>query len=147
VANENDVFSENEEVALEARVEGAALGHMPNARECALLLLLLIKTKEDETEKAISRFRVSEITLRRIWGRRRITPGFVENVNDWLARADRVLFLAGSSYGVISTSAVEGWARISSKRIQAETDAMLAGAFDFSALEELLNPSTHNDEE
>jgi hypothetical protein len=123
---------------------GVALGRMPRARECALLLLLLIKTKEDETGKTVSRFRVSELTLCRMWGRRRITPEFVEAVNDWLARADRVLFFSGSSYGVILTSAVESWSRISSKRIQAEIDAALAGTFDFEALEEMLNRSLGN---
>jgi hypothetical protein len=120
---------------------------MPSPRECALLLLLLIKGKEDETGKPLSRFRVAELTLRRIWGRRRITPELVEDVNEWLDRADRVLFFAGSSYGVILTSAVESWSRISSKRIQAEIDAVLAGTFDFSALERLVSPSSGDDEE
>jgi hypothetical protein len=126
---------------------GVALGYMPTTKECALLLLLLIKTKEEETGKAVSRFRIAELTLRRIWGRRRITPELVEDVNDWLVRGDRVLFFAGSSYAVILASAVESWSRISSKSIRAETNAVLAGTFDFSALDELLGPSPGDDEE
>lgn len=148
MTGEDDDPTATEEVSAEgAETGGAALGRMPNARECALLLLLLIKTKEDEIRKTVSRFRVAELTLRRIWGRRRITPEFVEDVNDWLARADRVLFLAGNSYGVVLTSAVESWSRISSKRIQVEIDAVLAGNFNFSDLEKLLSPSSSGDDE
>jgi hypothetical protein len=133
--------------AEDVETPGVALGRMPSPRECALLLLLLIKGKEDEIGKPLSRFRVAELTLRRIWGRRRITPELVEDVNEWLDRADRVLFFAGNSYGVILTSAVESWSRISSKRIQAEIDAVLAGTFDFSALERLVSPSSGDDGE
>ena len=46
-----------------------ARGHIPDARQCALLLLLLIERGEGEMGKAISRFRVSELTLCRMWGR------------------------------------------------------------------------------
>jgi hypothetical protein len=144
---ENDDAVTHEGSPAGAGSPGAALGQMPNAKECALLLLLLIKDKEDEIGRPLSRFRVAELTLRRIWGRRRITPELVEDVNEWLDRADRVLFLAGDSYGVIRTSAVESWVRISSKRIQAQTEAVLAGAFDFSPLERLLSPSSGDDEE
>jgi hypothetical protein len=144
---ENDDAVTHEGSPAEAGSPGAALGRMPNAKECALLLLLLIKEKEREIGKPLSRFRVAELTLRRIWGRRRITPELVEDVNEWLDRADRVLFFAGNSYGVIRTSAVESWVRISSKRIQAQTEAVLAGAFDFSPLERLLSPSSGDDEE
>ena len=112
--------------------------YAPNARECALLLLRLIQAKESETGRALSRFRVAEISLRRIWGRHRITPEFVDEVNEWLLRAGRTLFFAGNSYGVIMTSAVESWSRLSSKRIAQEIKEVLAGAYDFATLEQLL---------
>jgi hypothetical protein len=112
--------------------------YMPNARECALLLLMLIQKKEREIEKDLSRFRVAELSLRRIWGRHRITPEFVDDVNEWLLRAGRTLFSAGNSYGVIMTSAVESWSRLTSKRIDQEVKKVLAGDYDFTELEQLL---------
>ena len=112
--------------------------YMPNAQECALLLLRLIQAKESETGRALSRFRVAEISLRRIWGRQRVTPEFVGDVNEWLLRAGRTLFFAGNSYGVIMTSAVESWSRLSSKRIAQEIKEVLTGAYDFATLEQLL---------
>jgi hypothetical protein len=115
---------------------------MPDARECALLLLRLIQAKESDSGKPLSRFRIAEISLRRMWGRHRITPEFIGDVNEWLLRAGRVLFFAGSSYGVILVSAVESWSRLTSKWIAPETEKALAGACDFSALEELLNASS-----
>jgi hypothetical protein len=112
--------------------------HMLDAKECALLLLRLIDAKETESGRTLSRFRVAEISLRRIWGRQRITPEFVGDVNEWLARAGRTLFFAGNSYAVILTSAVDSWSRLSSKWIAREIEEALAGAYDFAALEHLL---------
>ena len=112
--------------------------YAPNARECALLLLRLIQAKESETGRALSRFRVAEISLRRIWGLHRITPEFVDEVNEWLLRAGRTLFFAGNSYAVILTSAVDSWSRLSSKHIAREIEEALAGAYDFATLEQLL---------
>ncbi len=112
--------------------------HMLDAKESALLLLRLIESKETESGRALSRFRVAEISLRRIWGRQRITPEFVGDVNEWLARAGRTLFFAGNSYAVILTSAVDSWSRLSSKHIAREIEEALAGAYDFAALEQLL---------
>jgi hypothetical protein len=130
-----------EATSADAKIDGgrpAKPRYMPDARECALLLLRLIQAKETESGKALSRFRVAEITLRRIWGRHRITPDFIGDVNEWLLRAGRTLFFAGNSYGVILTSAVESWARLSSKWIAPEVDDVMAGFYDFAGLEQLL---------
>ncbi len=117
---------------------GPAQTYMPDARECALLLLRLIQAKEEDSGKPLSRFRVAEVSLRRAWGRHRITPEFVDDVNEWLLRAGRVLFYAGNSYGVISSRAVESWSRLSSKWIEREAEQALAGVCDFAAFEGLL---------
>jgi hypothetical protein len=138
------------EISTAARNEGfcaVPARHMPDARECALLLLRLIESKETESGKALSRFRVAEISLRRIWGRQRVTPEFVGDVNEWLLRAGRTLFFAGNSYGVILTSAVESWSRLSSKRIAPEIQQALSGAYDFAALEPLLSTKEEGFEE
>ena len=111
------------------------------------MLLKLIESKETESGKALSRFRIAEISLRRIWGRHRITPEFVDDVNEWLLRAGRTLFFAGHSYGVILTSAVGSWSRLSSKRIAREIEQALAGAYDFATLEQLLTTKEEGFEE
>ncbi|MGA2636441.1 hypothetical protein [Methylocella sp.] len=103
-----------------------------------MLLLMLIQKKEIDIGKVLSRFRIAELSLRRMWGRHRITPQFVDDVNEWLLRAGRTLFSAGNSYGVILTSAVESWSRLASKRIDPEITGVLAGGYDFTALEQLL---------
>jgi hypothetical protein len=120
------------------RTRSAPAKYMLDAKGSALLLLRLIESKETESGRTLSRFRVAEISLRRIWGRQRITPEFVGDVNEWLARAGRTLFFAGNSYAVILTSAVDSWSRLSSKRIAREIEEALAGAYDFAALEQLL---------
>jgi hypothetical protein len=119
--------------------------YMPDARECALLLLRLIEAKADGA-KPLSRFRVAEISLRRMWGRQRITQEFIGDVNDWLFRAGRVLFFTGSSYGVISISVVESWSGLTSKLISTETSQALAGKYDFTVLEDLLSVKEEADE-
>jgi hypothetical protein len=121
--------------------------YMPDAKECGLLLLRLIEAKEGEMGRGLSRFRVAELSLRRLWGRHQITPQFVGEVNEWLFRAGRVLFFAGNSYGVIVISAVESWSRLTSKSILEEVDLALAGEFDFGAIEHLLSVRSDDDDE
>lgn len=121
--------------------------YMPNEKECALLLLRLIQAREEESAKPLSRFRVSEISLKRMWGRHRFTPDFIADVNEWLLRAGRCLFYAGGSYGVIQVSVVGSWLRLTSKRITPEIDKALGGGADFSSLEELLSAATDDSEE
>jgi hypothetical protein len=112
--------------------------HRPTAREAALLVLLLLQTREQETGKAVTRARLTEITLRRLWGRTRISSELVLEVQEDLLHAGWVLFWAGSSYAIIQVSSVEGWPRISSKRINDKLDQIRRGKFDFGELEPLL---------
>ena len=127
--------------------------YKPTPRECALLLLRLVEAKgqegtEGEPKKEMSRIRFSEIALKRIWGRRRISPEMAEEVGEWLASAGWTLFFAGAGYGMIRTSVVESWARVSSKRLSSELQEVAKGAFDFSKLEHLLPvPSEEDGEE
>jgi hypothetical protein len=44
----------------------------------------------------------AELTLRRSWGRRRITPELVEDVNEGLDSRRPLVFLRRNSYAVIS---------------------------------------------
>ena len=76
--------------------------------------------------------------MKQLWGRRRISPEFVEEVAEWLSGAGVTLFFADTTYAVVKTSVVESWPRVTSKRITADVRAVAQGTFDFSNLEHLL---------
>jgi hypothetical protein len=110
----------------------------PNERQCAMLIVHLLTRKQEEAAKEVTRARLSEITLRRLFGRQRISPKLLLEVQEWLFRAGWVLFSAGKTYVVVKMKVIEGWGRISSKRIGDDLDQVLRGEFDFDTLEHLL---------
>jgi hypothetical protein len=112
--------------------------YKPTARECALLLLRLIEVKEKERQREVSRLRIAEISLKRLWGRRRISLEFAEEVAEWLSGADLTLFFAGTTYAVVKTSVVESWPRTTSRRLSVDLLEVARGAYDFSKLERLM---------
>ena len=57
---------------------------------------------EQGGRKEILRLRIAEISLKRLWGRRRISPEFVEEVAEWLSGAGVMLFFADSTYAVVN---------------------------------------------
>jgi hypothetical protein len=99
-------------------------------QECALLFLRLLEVRNQELPTA-SRVRVSELTLRRLWGRDRISRELLDEIEEWVSRGGWSLFFAGTTYAAVRTSVVLGWARISSKRIAGELKQVHDGAFDF----------------
>jgi hypothetical protein len=101
-----------------------------NAQECAVVLLRLIEIRNEDAPAA-SRVRLSELTLRRLWGRDRLNRELFEEVQEWLSRAGWVLFFAGTTYAAIRTSVVLSWSRLSSKRMAQELKSIRAGDFDF----------------
>jgi hypothetical protein len=48
------------------------------------------------------------------------------------------LFFAGTTYAVVKMKVVDGWGRISSKRIKADLEKVGKGEFDYDTLEHLL---------
>jgi hypothetical protein len=99
--------------------------YQPDTLECAILLLLLVQQKER------TRARLAEITLKRLWNRRRLGDEFVREVQEWLFRAGWALFYAGTTFGVIKTKSVEGWPRVTSKDLRPELVKVARGGFDF----------------
>jgi hypothetical protein len=112
--------------------------YKPNARECALLLLGLIERRDSGREKPMTRVRLAEITLKRLWNRERLTEQFLSDVSDWLLTAGWALFFAGTTYAAVQIGAVENWPAISSKRMSDELRRVVRGQFDFDSLEHLL---------
>jgi hypothetical protein len=110
----------------------------PNERQCAMLIVHLLSRRRKEATKEVTRARLSEITLRRLFGRQRISPELLLEVQEWLFRAGWVLFSAGTTYVVVKMKVIEGWGRISSKRIGDDLEHVLRGEFDFDTLEHLL---------
>jgi hypothetical protein len=113
---------------------------VPSARETALLILHLVKSRAGELEgRDISRARISQTTVRKLCGRSEVPLQFINEVQTILLAAGWCFFCASHShYALIKAKAVEGWARISSKRIKLDLDYACRGKFDFDALEGLL---------
>jgi hypothetical protein len=112
--------------------------YKPNDRECALLLLGLIERGDSGREKPMTRVRLAEITLKRLWNRERLTEQFLSEVSDWLLTAGWALFFAGTTYAAVQIGAVENWPALSSKRMSEELRRVVRGQFDFNSLEHLL---------
>jgi hypothetical protein len=106
--------------------------YQPDALECAILLLLLVQSKDR------TRARLAEITLKRLWKRRRLGDEFLREVQEWLFRAGWALFYAGTTFGLVKTKAVEGWPRVTSKELAADLTEVARGKFDFSRYYHLL---------
>src|ERR1019366_358009 len=112
-----------------------------SAFQAALLLLRLRESRDqekkktkDKEERGMTRFRVSELTLKRLCGRPRLHPEFLTEMQDWLLQAGWAFFFADRSFGMIKLEAVESWTRLGSKRIADELDAVGKGDFDFAPL-------------
>jgi hypothetical protein len=112
--------------------------YRPTPRECAILLLRLFQTKEVEAGKTLTRIRLAEFTLKRLWARHRLDPDFLKQVEDWLYNAGWALFYSGRTFAAVKTTAVEGWPRLSSKRLSAELEQVSRGEFDFREHQSLL---------
>jgi hypothetical protein len=103
---------------------------LPNAQECAILLLHLIEVRGGDSQP-VNRIRLSELTLKRLWSRNRLSSEFLEEVQEWLSRGGWTLFFAQNTFAAIKTSAVQNWARVSSKLIAEDLDLVERGEFDF----------------
>ncbi|MBN9594696.1 MAG: hypothetical protein J0G36_05020 [Afipia sp.] len=115
-----------------------AAAALPSPQEAAIILLRLIELREKESLPA-TRVRISELTLRRLWGRSKIRTEFFEEVQEWLARGGWTLFFAHDTYAAIRTNAVRSWARLSSKRLANDLELIRKGKFDFQAYAYLLD--------
>jgi hypothetical protein len=115
--------------------------YKPNARESTLLFLRLIDAREGWTKKAMTRVRLSELTLKRLWNRQRLTDQFLAEVQEWFLTAGWALVYAGNTYAAVKVDAVQNWPRVSSKRINNEIDAVKNGAFNFEKLEQFFRGS------
>jgi hypothetical protein len=113
-----------------------------------MLIAHLLATRQQEVggKREVTRARLSEITLQRLFKRRRISPELLAEVQEWLFRIGWVLFFAGTTYAVVKMTVVDGWGRISSKRIRSDLEKVGRGEFDYDSLEHLLIGPESSDE-
>jgi hypothetical protein len=122
---------------VKAMTERITRPYQPDAQECAILLLLLIQPR-GLRRKEHTRFRLAEITLKRLWKRPRLRDEFLLEGQDWLLRAGWALFYGGTAFGLVKTEAVDGWPRVTSKELEAELHEVVRGQFDFARHYQLL---------
>jgi hypothetical protein len=126
-------------------MEHAERPQLLSAQECAIVLLRLIELRNQDAAST-TRVRISELTLRRLWGRHRLDPDLLDEIQEWLFRGGWTLFFAGTTYAAIKTSAVLNWSRLSSNRLLDDLgteDVRLIqnGGFDFTMHARLLATS------
>jgi hypothetical protein len=125
--------------------------HLPTQRQCALLILRLIRAREEEFEtrglkRNVSRARISQNTIRKLCGRSQISPDFLLEVQEYLLAAGWALFCIGPThYAIIKLASVLGWSRISSKRIAEELKLVPRGNFPWKEHENLLTSQQADD--
>ena len=118
--------------------------HLPTQWQCALLILRLIRAREEEAERKglkrnVSRARISQNTIRKLSGRSQIPPDFLLEVQEYLLAAGWALFCIGPThYAIIKLESVLGWSRISSRRIAEELKLVPRGDFPWKEHENLL---------
>jgi hypothetical protein len=125
----------------------------PSPYETTLLLLSLVASREKQLkdkqtgkEIAVSRFRMSETTFKRLANRKRIPTEFLLEVQEWLFEAGWSLFFTGSTYAMIKSDTVDGWVRLGSTRIADQLEAVRQGTFDYNSLSHLISPSESADD-
>jgi hypothetical protein len=117
---------------------------LPTEWQCALLILRLIQAREDEFEqrglkRTVSRARLSQNTIRKLCGRGQIPHDFLLEVQEYLLTAGWALFCIGPThYAIIKLESVQGWSRISSKRIAEELGLVPRREFPWKRYEHLL---------
>ena len=74
--------------------------YKPDPRECALLTLALVRSKEEGATGRSTSLRLAPITLARLWGRHRISDQLLAEINEWLFGWGYALFFAGTTYAI-----------------------------------------------
>jgi hypothetical protein len=125
----------------------------PTEWQVALLILRLVQAREAEfkergLKRNMSRARISQNTIRRLCGRSQISNEFLIEVQEYLLAAGWALFYIGPTYyGIIKLESVQGWGRISSKRIAGDLHKVQRGEFKWEQYIDLLLPTQNVDEE
>ena len=74
--------------------------YKPNAREATLILLRAIEERGERRGSELTRARLSQVTLKRLWNRENLSNSWLAEVDDWLLSADWTLLRAGTTFGL-----------------------------------------------
>lgn len=89
-----------------------------SATTTAQLLVINVKTYEQEKSRDVSRYRLSHETLLRISGRKRnLREKFLTDLQDELVELDWVFFRSGAEYAMVNVTKLDSWVKLSSKRV------------------------------
>ena len=113
-------------------------------RDCALMILISLaeRTSRRPPGKGLTRARLTSRTLKNLCDLERITPAWIERVNESLLKAGWILIDAGSTYGAIKVSVVENWPRAISSNVMPKVAKLKEGKFDQAERERLMRPDT-----
>ena len=111
------------------------------SREAALILLYALAERGQRRGKELTRARVSQVSLKRLWNRENLNEAWLAKVNHWLLSAGWTLLHTGTTFAVVKKTVVENWPRVASKRIQDVLDQVAGERFEFKKLEHLLQPT------
>ncbi len=123
---------------------------LPTPWQCALLILCVIRARDDEfkkkgLERTISRARLSQNTIRKLCSRSQIPNDFLLEMQEYLLAAGWALFCIGPThYAIVKLESVRGWSRISSNRIADDLKLVPRGEFPWKKYEGLLTPEEAN---
>jgi hypothetical protein len=130
-------------------IAGEPPRHLPTERQCALLIVCLIRAREEEfadkgIKRKVSRARLSQNTIRKLCGRSQISNDFLLEMQEYLLAAGWALFCVGAThYAIIRVESVHGWSRISSRRIADKLKLVQRGEFRWEEYEYLLVSNDH----
>jgi hypothetical protein len=123
----------------DSRIEDGIRLYLPTPREAAITILRVLKAREGESGRQINRARISQTTVRKACGRAQVSIDFLEDVREVLLAAGWCFFCASAShYAIVKVTAVEGWPRISRKRIEGDLQRVSRRQFNFDEHEHLL---------
>jgi hypothetical protein len=100
--------------------------YLPTAAEVAVLSIFLGWAYAEEKKTRLTRFRISSRTLRKIARRSHLRDVFLDEWADELDRRGWKVIWDGDNQGLIRRDAIDGWARLSSKRIADNLENMNA---------------------
>lgn len=93
------------------------------ARAVAYLIALNALEYGKEREREITQYRFSAATLRKLAGRSRIREAFLAELEDELRSLNWLLVWRNEiEYGVFHVAKLEGWPKLSSKRVNSYAD-------------------------
>jgi len=113
----------------------------PDERQAALILLRALQERGERRQKPLTRARLSQVTMKRLWNREQLTREWLDKVNEWLLSAGWTLVHTGSTFGVVKTDVIYNWPRVASKHVASEVEEMMVDQSKFAQLEPLLIPS------